>query len=136
MHPGLERERGPGVPQAMESQFGQTPSENTARELSGETFGVDRIAVDLGEDQVVITPTLSHSESLLKLTVTMTFQSRDSPVVEVDSPGASGRLGCAELDLVVHADDCLTDRRRAIGEIQVSPAKAECFTSPHSGRGE
>lgn len=56
VHAGLQGQRRPGVPEAVEREAGESVPFDSAGELTGDAFGVRRFSGDLREYEVVVCP--------------------------------------------------------------------------------
>ena len=64
MHPGLQREGCPPVPQVMESDRRQAKAAHSFTESTGEPLRVQHRAVDVAEHEIAIRPPCTHQQPL------------------------------------------------------------------------
>lgn len=95
----LQQDRGVGVTEVVEADLGERVGGHQAFPALAEVVGVDRAAVEAGEDELVVTA--AGRQALLELAPAPRSQGRHGPGVEVDR-AARGSLLIGHARLEVH----------------------------------
>lgn len=81
---------------------------------------MNRLTMLIGEDQPVGTRTTEAGlGTFLELRLPVRLQDRHGPAIEIHRPAASMRLRFAELHVVVHGEERLTDREPTLVKVDV-----------------
>ncbi len=126
----------------VQADFGQGSGSCGLAELVADGLGMDRRAVGLADDEVLILVVGAQGEPLLPLSLPMGFEGRHGGLVEGDrasalhglrgSPDEPGRV----LALDVGGDQGSTDTYELTFDVDVGPSQSERHTSAHACGGE